>query len=409
MRRLKFGLDPLISKKRDQRTIQAGVERHVDGIVRRGFFESVVQVVGREIVDVIFGAHHGVAKAKRAVGELDGNLPAVVGLAGAGMPIDEARVRAAIGCVNRRMYHPPHQVLAKDVVVDRRQRAACAQETRIGGAEAGIVSGGGLIAANQIDQTVVQQRKQRGQLRHDGVIVVARIGNQRLGERNAMPCNAAIYSGDIFSRRPRDVAERAARLDVLVFPAHAPEPQLGASVVIWSIERIYKRRAHGSASKQRFKLQRRAARVGGPGTEHSRNRKRDRGVNQIVGHELQQIGVARGNAGIFPTLQRRVRMRWPLYFGIHPPRQAVHQRADFRQVSRRAQRIDAVSLEALRRTRCAEKVPETGGRRVTANGNISRGFQRHERCLNSFLRSHRMFSPSCMCESETVGLLVKLS
>ena len=77
MRRLKFGLDPLISKKRDQRTIQAGVERHVDGIVRRGFFQRVVQVVGRQIVDVIFGPHHGVAKAKRAVGELDRNLPAV--------------------------------------------------------------------------------------------------------------------------------------------------------------------------------------------------------------------------------------------------------------------------------------------------------------------------------------------
>jgi hypothetical protein len=224
-----------------------------------------------------------------------------------------------------------------------------------------------------------------------------------------MPRNAAIYSRDVFRRRSRDVAEWATRLDVLVFPAHAPEPQLGAPVVIWSIERVDEGRSDRSASKQRFKLQRRAARVRGPGTERSCNRKRDRGLNQIMGHELQQIGIARGNAGIFPTLQRCVRMQWPLYFSIHPPRQTVHQRADSRQVSRRTLRIDPIDLEALRWTRCAEKVPETGGRRTIASGGVSRSFQRHERCLSSFLRGHRMLSPSYVCESETVGLLVKLS
>ena len=287
------------------------------------------------------------------------------------------------------MQHALHQVLANDVVVDRRQRAAHAQETFIGSAEVGIGSGGGLVSANEIDQVVVQQREQRRQLRHDGVIVVARIGNKRLGERNAMPRDAAIYSRDVFRRRPRDVAERTTCLDILVFPAHAPEPQLGAPVVIWSIERVDEGRADRSASKQRFKLQRRAARVRGPGAERSCNRKRDRGVNQIMGHELQQIGVARRNARIFPALQRCVRMRWPLYFGIHPPRQAVHQRANSRQVSRRAQRIDPINLEALRGTRRAEKVPETRGRRIIASGGVSRSFQRRERCLNSFLRSHR--------------------
>src|ERR1700754_3659032 len=162
-----------------------------------------------------------------------------------------------------------------------------------------------------------------------------------------MPRDAAVYSRDVFRRRPRNVAEWAPRLDVFVLPAHAPEPQLGASVVIWSIERVHKRRADRPASKQRFKLQRRAARVRGAGTERTCNRKWDRGVKQIMSHELQQIGVARRNAWIFPGLQRRVRMRWPLYFGVHPPRQAVHQRADFWQVRRRTQRIDPIDLEAL--------------------------------------------------------------
>src|ERR1700733_16258479 len=108
-----------------------------------------------------------------------------------------------------------------------------------------------------------------------------------------------------------------------------------------------------------------------------------------MGDELQQIGIARRNAWIFPALQRRVRMRWPLYFGIHPSRQAIHQRANSWQVSRRTQRIDPIDLEALRRTRRAEKVPETGSRRTIASGGIRRSFQRRERCLSSFLRSHR--------------------
>ena len=85
-----------------------------------------------------------------------------------------------------------------------------------------MIRGSGLAAANHVDEAVVQQRKQRRQLRHDGVIVVARIGNQRFGKGNAMACDAAVDPGDILGRGSRDVAERTAGLDA--FPVQRMRP-----------------------------------------------------------------------------------------------------------------------------------------------------------------------------------------
>ena len=65
------------------------------------------------------------------------------------------------------------------------------------------------MAANDIDEPVVQQREQRGELRHDGVIVIAWIGDQRLGKGNADTCDAAVDPRHVLGRGPRDVAERA--------------------------------------------------------------------------------------------------------------------------------------------------------------------------------------------------------
>src|SRR5216684_8692297 len=54
------------------------IQRHVDGIVRRGLFQGLVQIMGSEIVDDVFRPDHGVAEAECAVGEFKGYLPAVL-------------------------------------------------------------------------------------------------------------------------------------------------------------------------------------------------------------------------------------------------------------------------------------------------------------------------------------------
>ena len=213
MRRLKFGLDPLISKKRDHRTIQV----ESSGMLTGSFAEVFSRVLFRSWVERSLMTYSGRTMAwpkRNAPWENSSGIcqPSRSPYAEHG-PIDEVRDRAGIGRVDRRMHHPPHQVLADDVVIDHRQGVARAQEPLVGGAKVGVGPGGGLAAANHIDQAVVQQREQRRQLRHDGMIVVARIGNQRFGQRNAMSRNAAIDPGDILGRGPRDVAERAAGLD----------------------------------------------------------------------------------------------------------------------------------------------------------------------------------------------------
>ena len=184
------------------------------------------------------------------------------------------------------------------------------------------------MAANDIDQPVVQQREQRGELRHDGVIVIARIGDQRLGEGNADTCNAAVDPRHVLGRGPRDVAERAAGRRLVLFPAHSPEPQLGAAVVIRRIERVDVRRSDRTAAVQRLQPKRRAARVRGSSAETARDRKRNRRMHEVMRHELQQIGIAGGDEGIFPVFCRSSLVWRPLDCGIHSPRQAMHQSAE---------------------------------------------------------------------------------
>ncbi len=53
------------------------IQRHVDGIVGRGFFQRVDEIMGGEIVDDVFVPHHGVAEPECAVGKFERDLPAV--------------------------------------------------------------------------------------------------------------------------------------------------------------------------------------------------------------------------------------------------------------------------------------------------------------------------------------------
>src|ERR1700704_5994671 len=99
------------------------------------------------------------------------------------------------------------------------------------------------------------------------MIVVAGIGDQRFGQRNALSRNAAIYPRDIFRRGPRNVAKWAAGRDGLIFPAHPAKPQLGAPLVIWRVLRIHKGGADWTVSEQGLELERCATRIRGVGTE----------------------------------------------------------------------------------------------------------------------------------------------
>ncbi len=306
--------------------------------------------------------------------------------------IDEVRARSAIDGVDRRMDHPPHQVVAQDVAIDRHQRLAGAQEAPVGGAELTIWSGVAFMAANDIDQPVVQQREKRGELRHDGMIVIARIGDQRLGEGDADARNAAVDPGEVLSRRPRDIAERAAAHRPVFFPAHSPEPQLGAAVIVRCIERVNVRRSDRTAAVQRLQPKRRAARVRGSSTETARDRKRDRRVHEIVCNELQQIGVAGGNKRIFPVVRRSSLVGVPLDGSIHSPRQAVHQSAEFCMVRRRSEGIDAEGAEALRWRRRAEEVTKAGHRRrLRRAAPIELGIPQGG-CVSDVLQSHQEHS-----------------
>ena len=166
--------------------------------------------------------------------------------------IDEVGAWSVIHGVDRRMDYPPHQVLAQDVVIDRNQCLAGAQEALVGGPELAIWPRIAFMAANDIDEPVVQQREQRGELRHDGVIVIARIGDQRLGAGNADTCNAAVDPGHVLGRSPRNIAERAPGRRLVLFPAHSPKPKLGATVVIRRIECIDMRRSDRTTAVQRL-------------------------------------------------------------------------------------------------------------------------------------------------------------
>src|ERR1019366_5659163 len=126
----------------------------------------------------------------------------------------------------------------------------------------------------------------------------------RFGEGNAMPRDAAIYSGDILGRSSRDVAERTAGLDAFLIPAHAAKPQLGAALVVWRIQRIYKGGTDRTAPEQRLKLEGRAARIGSVGIKPAGNRKRYRRVHEIMCHKLQQVRVPRRDVRVFPAFDR---------------------------------------------------------------------------------------------------------
>ena len=67
-----------------------------------------------------------------------------------------------------------------------------------------------------------------------------------------MSRDAAVDPGDILGRGSRDVAERTAGLGAFLLPAHPAKPQLGAALVVWRIQRIYKGRADRTAAEQGF-------------------------------------------------------------------------------------------------------------------------------------------------------------
>ena len=75
MRRLRFGVDPLISKKRDHCTIQVSSSGILAGSFAEVFSSVYVQVMERQVVDLVFGPHHGVTEAERAVRKLERNFP----------------------------------------------------------------------------------------------------------------------------------------------------------------------------------------------------------------------------------------------------------------------------------------------------------------------------------------------
>ena len=249
------------------------IERHVDRIVCGSLFKRAVEVLNRQIIDAIFVSHHGVTEAKRAVRELERNFPVADRntLAGFIRPIDEVRSRPAIGRIDRRVNDPPHQIVAENVVVDQRDGLAGAQEALIGGAELAVRPAVAFLPAYEIDQGVVQQREQRGQLRHHGVIIIPRVGDQGFGEGNPDACDAAVDPRHILGPGPCDVAKRAAGRGFVLFPAHSPEPQLGAPVVTRRVERVNMRRSDRTASVQGFQPKRRTACIGGAGAQAPRN------------------------------------------------------------------------------------------------------------------------------------------
>ena len=75
MRRLKFGLDPLISKKRDHCTIQVSSSGMLTGSFAEVFSSVLLRSWSDRSLMLVFGSHHGVTEAERAVRELERNFP----------------------------------------------------------------------------------------------------------------------------------------------------------------------------------------------------------------------------------------------------------------------------------------------------------------------------------------------
>ena len=309
-----------------------------------------------------------------------------------------------------RVQHSPHHVLANDVVVDRGQRIARAKEAAEGGPETCARAGHGLAAANQVDEAIVQQREHRGELRDDRVVVIAGVGDERLRQRLTLSDDAAIDPRDVLGLGPRDVAERAAGGTRRLLPAHPPQPELGAAVVIWRVERVEMGRGNRTAAVEVFQHERCAACVARARAQSSGNRKRNGGVYEIMRDELQQIGVARGDRRIFPAVQRRVGMRRPSDLRIHPPRQAMHQSADILNMSRRLQRVDAECAEALRGAGCAEEVAKTGRRTVPSVAAAWRVLEsRRKNSIGTACRHHSSLAPigqrACWVGREIIVIL----
>src|SRR3979490_418317 len=133
------------------------------------------------------------------------------------------------------------------------------------------------------------------------MIVVAGIGDQSFVESDAFSRDAAVYPRNILRPSTRDIAEWTAGLDLFVLPSHTAKPQLGSPLIVRPILGTNKGGANRAASEQGFEFEGCATRVRGVGAKAARNRKRYRRVNQIVDHELQQVGVTGRNAGVSPT------------------------------------------------------------------------------------------------------------
>ena len=131
-------------------------------------------------------------------------------------------------------------------------------------------------------------------------------------------------------------------------------------------------------------------------------------MNQIVRDELQEVSIARRNTGIFPVFRYLVAVRRPVYFRIHPPRQAVHQSAQFRLQRRRFQRIDSKRAEPLRRSWCMQEMPKARSRgRLHSIARFSSRTLESE-SVSDFLYRHRQY-PARWCEQDIADRDVKLS
>src|SRR5882762_8588859 len=102
-------------------------------------------------------------------------------------------------------------------------------------------------------------------------------------------------------------------------------------------------------------------------------------------------------------------MGGPSQFGVHPPRQSIHQPPQFVRVFWRVQGVDAVGLESLRGFRRTKEMSKPGRRLVTMEGAIDHsGFRNLERRrLDSFSHRHCKFSP--LSAFEVAEPAVKLS
>src|SRR6185436_1911781 len=131
-------------------------------------------------------------------------------------------------------------------------------------------------------------------------------------------------------------------------------------------------------------------------------------MHEVVRNELQQIGIAGRDEGIFPVFGRSSLVWRPLDCGIHSPRQAMHQSAEFCMPRWRSKRIDAEGAEALRWSRRAEEVTKAGHcRRLSRVVRIEPGSSERRR-VSDFLQSHQNHSRD-WSGGETANKVVKLS